>query len=90
MNISSIPGIMCETDSCDYRDLMAHLGFEGMLPPVEAAAEPEQVMDPLNAMTIEQEAPDQALPEGDAEDFFNEEGQLSNSVVTCDLKLQAE
>ena len=56
---------------------MAHLGFEGVLPPVEpvaeAAAHTDTLAGSMNDVSITQPAVPAAQPVGEAEeDFFNE------------------
>lgn len=63
------------TEALPCRDLMAHLGFEGVLPPVEPVAETtadvDTLADSMKDVSITQPVAPPALPEAD-EDFFNE------------------
>lgn len=62
---------------------MAHLGFEGVLPPAEAAPEVDAVADSVQDVSLAQEpAPRPALPEDGGEDFFNEESETLCCIFT--------
>ena len=66
----------CLNPGRDYRDLMAHLGFEGLLPSLPAAPEADGITESMNQAGLGQEpAPAPAIPEGNAEDFFNEDSE---------------
>lgn len=58
---------------------MAHLGFEDLLPTVEAtpeAAEPDAAAEQLSGLAVAgaEQLPPVAVPEGDGADFFENEG----------------
>ncbi len=60
---------------------MAHLGFEGLLPALEAApeaAEADGAAEQLGALAVGGGVPEPAVavPEGDGADFFENEGGL--------------
>lgn len=69
------------------RDFMAHLGFKDVLPPLEPAAETaadaDTVAESMNDVSIAQPSAPPALPDGDAdEDFFNEGIQCLSPMLT--------
>lgn len=55
---------------------MAHLGLEGVLPPVEAATEVDVAADGIQDISLAPEPQPAALPEDGGEDFFNEDSEL--------------